>query len=220
MGEALDAILPTGAVGVERGAIGDGGPASGAIPRLYPVEERLIAGASDRRRREFAEARACAREALRGLGLPAGPIPAGPDGAPVWPEGVLGSITHKGGYRAAVVARSAELAGIGIDAEPDERLPEGVLETIASQAELDRVEELLTRRPGLAWDRLLFTAKEAVLKAGHTSRVSVIGVRAIDVSFDTEARSFIASSQDAGRMSFAGRWARSPGLLVSLAVAG
>ena len=193
MADELDAILPEGAVAVERGAIGGQDAGSGPTPDLYAAEEKLIAGASERRRREFAEARWCAREALRRLGVAASAIPATPDGAPVWPDGVVGSITHKGGYRAAVVARRADLAGIGIDAEPDERLPAGVLETIASAAELDRVEALLERRPGLAWDRLLFCAKEAAVKAAYPTGLGVAGARGVDVTLDADAHSLSAS---------------------------
>ena len=41
---------------------------------LYPAEEAVIAKAVDKRRREFATARACARAALTTLGLPPAPI--------------------------------------------------------------------------------------------------------------------------------------------------
>lgn len=109
----------------------------------------------------------------------------------MWPEGVVGSITHKGSYRAAAVARSAELSGLGIDAEPDEPMPAGVLETVASPRELEQVEALLARRPGLAWDRLLFAAKEAALKAAHPFSAPR-GVREVEVELDAVASSFTA----------------------------
>jgi 4'-phosphopantetheinyl transferase EntD len=218
MAETLGTILPKGAVAVERGAIGAAPSLSGAIPDLFPVEQQLTAGASEQRRREFAEARACAREALQRLGVQAGPIPATPDGAPVWPDGVVGSITHKGGYRAAVVALGSDFAGIGIDAEPDERLPDGVLETIASARELDQVEALLERRGGLAWDRLLFCAKEATVKAAQPLGLGVAGVRSVEVTLDPDARSFGARLPAPDAPPFNGFWARRCELLVALAV--
>ncbi len=217
MAETLGAILPQGAVAVERGAIGAGPSFLGAEPDLFPVEEELIAGASGQRRREFAEARACAREALERLGIPAGPIPATPEGAPAWPEGVLGSITHKGGYRAAVVALRSEFAGIGIDAEPDERLPAGVLATIASPAELEMVQALLERRGGVAWDRLLFCAKEASVKAAHPLGMGVAGVRSVEVALDPGGRTFSANVEHAELPAIGGTWVRRPELLVAVA---
>ena len=59
------------------------GDISGA--RLFPEEEAVVARAVDKRRREFTTARACARTALAGLGLPAAPIGRGERGAPGWP---------------------------------------------------------------------------------------------------------------------------------------
>ena len=216
MAETLAAILPRGAVAVERGTIAAGRAeeAPGRGPALYPVEEEVIAGASGGRRREFAEARACAREALETLGVAAGPIPAGRDGAPLWPQGIVGSITHKGGYRAAAVARAADLAGIGIDAEPDARLPDGVLETIASAQELDQAEALLARRPGLAWDRLLFCAKEAAVKAWHPLGAPVAGARDVEVVLDPEAGSYEARAE---QLEIHGHWASRSGLLLAVA---
>lgn len=212
----LEAILPPGAVGVERGAIGEH-RAQDPIPDLYTVEAELIAGASPRRRREFAEARACARQALEALGIPPGPIPAAADGAPIWPAGVVGSITHKGGYRAAVVAFAADVQGIGIDAELDEPLPDGVLATIASREDLDQVEALLEERPETAWDRLLFCAKEAAVKAGYSLGVGGAGVREVEVSIDPLGAAFQATYPRGNGTRIRGAWAEDEGLVLAVA---
>ena len=98
---------------------------------LFPAEEAAIARAVAKRRSEFATGRACARAALAKLGLPPVPIVPGLRGAPQWPAGVTGSITHCAGYRASAVARLTDVAGIGLDAEPNDALPGGVLERIA-----------------------------------------------------------------------------------------
>jgi 4'-phosphopantetheinyl transferase EntD len=129
---------------------------------LYPEEEAQVRGAVETRLREFTTARTCARLALAKLGLPTGPILRGACREPIWPHGVVGSITHCKGYRAAAVAKQSEILSIGIDAEPNERLPPGVLEQVAVEPE--RV-WLATARPGVHWDRLLFSAKESVFKA-------------------------------------------------------
>ncbi len=81
--------------------------------RLFPDEEAVIANAVDKRRREFATARACARTALAKLGVPAAPIVPGSRGAPQWPPGVVGSITHCAGYRASAVALGRDVVTIG-----------------------------------------------------------------------------------------------------------
>src|SRR5215469_8800536 len=85
-----------------------------------PAEEASLGDAAARRRAEFATARDCARRALRRLGAPDGAILRGSKREPVWPRGIVGSITHCAGYRAAAVARAAEILTVGIDAEPHE----------------------------------------------------------------------------------------------------
>ena len=96
--------------------------------------------ADPRRRAEFTAAWACARTALARLGLPAVPVLAGRAGEPRWPAGETGSITHCTGYRACAVARITDLAGLGIDAEPNAWLPAGLIESVAclAGAGLDR----------------------------------------------------------------------------------
>ncbi|MCX4473471.1 4'-phosphopantetheinyl transferase superfamily protein [Micromonospora sp. NBC_01655] len=132
---------------------------------LFPEEEALVANSVQKRRREFTTVRHCARRALGELGVAPAPIVSGARGAPVWPAGIVGSMTHCDGYRAAVLGRAAALATLGVDAEPHAPLPEGVLDAIALPAERTRTAALTAARPSVCWDRLLFSAKESVYKA-------------------------------------------------------
>ena len=132
---------------------------------LFPAEAALVRTADPRRRAEFTAGRACARTALARLGLPATPVLAGRAGEPRWPAGVTGSITHCAGYRACAVARTADLAGLGIDAEPDAGLAAGLIESVTSGAERAWIARLAAAAgPVVSWDRLLFSAKEAAGK--------------------------------------------------------
>src|ERR671914_1172478 len=97
---------------------------------MFSDEAAAVAGAGAERRREFGTVRYCARKALRQLGVPAVPILPDVDRAPRWPVGVVGSMTHCAGYRAAAVARSGELCGLGIDAEPGRPLPDEALDLV------------------------------------------------------------------------------------------
>lgn len=132
---------------------------------LRPDELAVVAGSVPSRRREFATVRACARSALAALGVEAVSILPGPGGAPRWPAGFVGSMTHCPGFAAAAVARTTDLAGLGIDAEPNEPLPVGILPDVANLGELVRWPSD-AHRP-VHWDRLLFSAKEAVYKAWY-----------------------------------------------------
>ncbi|MEU7191588.1 4'-phosphopantetheinyl transferase superfamily protein [Streptomyces sp. NPDC045369] len=131
---------------------------------LHPEELAHLQHAVAKRRREFALVRACARRALHALGAPPAPVLPGPHGAPQWPAGIVGSMTHRQGYCAAVLAHSADLLSLGIDAEPNEPLSPAVLRAFALPEERDSLRPC-PHHPGVHHDRLLFSAKESVYKA-------------------------------------------------------
>jgi 4'-phosphopantetheinyl transferase EntD len=155
----IEELLPQTVVSVE--AYGH----EGVDAPLYPEEAALVARAVAKRRREFAVVRSCARRAMEKLGVPPQPILPGERGAPRWPAGLAGSMTHCDGYCAAALVRATDLASLGIDAEIHGPLPEGVLPAVALPAEAERLRRLAAQRPDVHWDRLLFSAKESVYKA-------------------------------------------------------
>ncbi|WP_405962812.1 4'-phosphopantetheinyl transferase superfamily protein [Streptomyces sp. NBC_00723] len=159
----IEDLLPESVVAVE--AFGEEGVREFGSAPLYPQEEALVARAVAKRRREFTIVRSCARRAMEKLGVPAQAVLPGERGAPQWPDGLTGSMTHCAGYCAAALVRAADLASLGIDAEPHEPLPEGVLSAVALPAEAERIGRLTAGRPEVQWDRLLFSAKESVYKA-------------------------------------------------------
>src|SRR5947199_4629357 len=124
-------------------------------PGLSPMaeEEPLIERSVAKRRNEFITVRYCARIALAQLGFPPVPILKGDKGEPCWPDGVVGSITHTAGYRGAVVGRADAVRSLGVDAEPHDVLPDGVLDAISLPAERA---ELAMLPSGIHWDRVLF----------------------------------------------------------------
>lgn len=137
---------------------------NGQAVALHPQEEALVAGAGDKRRRDVALGRACARLALQQLGFAPVAIGRAPDGRPLWPDGVVGSITHTQGYAAALVARRDDWAGLGIDAEAVEAVDTPLWKRLfdaREQAVLAALPE--ARRVRAA--TLLFCAKEATFKA-------------------------------------------------------
>ena len=211
----IEEILPPEVATAE--AFDDAAPAV-----LLPAEEAAIARAVPKRRSEFATGRACARAALAKLGLPPSPIVPGPRGAPQWPAGVAGSITHCAGYRAAAVAYLTDVAGIGLDAEPNAPLPDGVLDRIAVAQEQAWLPELAAAAPGVSWDRLLFCAKESVYKAWFPLTRRWLGFEQAVITVDLRAGAFTAEllepaeALDGRRVaSFAGHWLARDGLVLT-----
>jgi len=64
-----------------------------------------------------------------------------------------------------VVGRASTVATVGVDAEPNEPLPDGVLALVSLPVERPRLLALAAQEPAVCWDRLLFSAKESVYKA-------------------------------------------------------
>ena len=182
---------------------------------LFAQEAAVVARAVDSRRREFATGRLCARRALGRLGLPPGPIPTGVRGAPVWPDGVVGSLTHCEGYRAAVLGLSRDVLAIGVDAEPDGPLPDGVLAAIARDEEAAMVRELAASAPGPSWDRLLFSAKEAVYKAWFPLTRRRLDFDQASIAFDPRGGFTARLLVPAPLPEFSGRWLAARGLVVT-----
>ncbi len=181
----IDEILPACVAAVEAWHDRDG-------VELFPQEEALIGRAVDKRRREFTTARRCARAALAELGLAAVPILTGERGEPLWPAGIVGSITHCDGYRACAVARSSEIVTLGIDAEPNAALPDGLLGDIARPEELPMLRRLEATFPEVHWDRLLFSAKESVYKAWFPLAKRWLGFEDATIFLDPSAAVFRA----------------------------
>jgi 4'-phosphopantetheinyl transferase EntD len=196
---------------------------------LFAEEQALIVGAVEKRRREFATGRHCARTALGALGVPPAPLLRGTAGAPLWPRGIVGSITHCAGYRGAAVARARAVLTIGIDAEPDQALTDDVLALVARPAERARLHALTSTAPGVCWDRLLFSAKESVYKAWFPLTRRWLGFHDADITINAadadaeaaggtfEARLLVPPPPIGGAplAGFEGRWLARGGVLLT-----
>ena len=158
---------------------------------LFPEEAQAIGNAIAKRRIEFATGRHCARLAMAQLCHPACGIPSGPDRAPVWPSGLVGSITHSTDLCAAVVARNDSFRTVGIDTESINAIPADLVENILRPDEADELDP--HTRPGGA-DRLTlyFCLKEAAYKAFYPTCRRIIGFQDMRVRVDPEARRFLA----------------------------
>lgn len=134
-----------------------------AAEPLRPEEAAQATRMGPARRREYALGRACARRALAALGVPDAPLLRGPDRAPQWPAGVIGSLTHTDGFCAAAVARQGSLLALGLDAESaplSGRAAHRVLDE-HERAQLDA----LASPPAQGFATVAFSAKESLYKA-------------------------------------------------------
>jgi len=138
-----------------------------ALPLSPETRSRLpqtLRHATQKRQREFLAGRWCAAEALQCLGAGSTHVAMAKDRAPIWPDGVVGSITHTGDFAAAAVAWAADIAALGIDSEQ-------ILDPAAARdiADICMVDEatLFKAAHGRSFCEFctfVFSAKEAVFK--------------------------------------------------------
>ncbi|WP_030585852.1 4'-phosphopantetheinyl transferase family protein [Streptomyces anulatus] len=211
-------VVPAGVRARE--AFDDDGPDSAIT--LFATEQAVVDGVLDERRREFTTVRGCARAALTVLGVAPAPLVPGPLGAPGWPAGVVGSMTHCRNYRAAAVALTEDFAALGIDAEPREPLPRFMAERIVTDVEARWLRQDFPSAVALPLDRLLFCAKEASYKAFSPWTGTRFGFRDFTVRLRPDGTFHIIpptpekpiSSPDPAGLT--GRWTACSSLLLSV----
>lgn len=183
---------------------------------LADDESDAVAAALPARRAEFVTGRVLGRRALDALGVRCGSIPVARSGAPVWPAGVVGSITHCVGLRACAVGRRDAHAGIGIDATPARPLPGGVLARIADLGSAPVAAGLdALRAAGIAApDSVLFAAAEAAAKARTSAHGGWHGIDGAHVALHPDG-SFAVRARRGPAFTGTGRWTVTGGLALA-----
>ena len=161
----------------------------GTLADLLPNERRYVESSVPSRQIEFATGRLLARKLLRDLGYPEMSIERDQDRVPVWPSGVVGSISHTDSACLVAVSADASLRGVGVDVEVSETRTQRFLERITSAAERARFAD-----PSAALRAVtkIFSVKEAVYKACFPELREHWGFRDVDVTLDSASHRFRA----------------------------
>ena len=171
------------------------------------------------RKREFRAGRVAARRAMASLGVPPSAVGCATDRSPVWPNGVVGSISHSDTVCIAAIARQSDIASMGVDVETDAELAPDLLDLVCTGPELAWLvtqPQELRRRLGT----LVFSAKESVYKCQYPLTGAVIDFDALSLRFDMKSTRFEASFNQRTGMFHSGariygRFAISSGTIVT-----
>jgi len=126
-------------------------------------EQEIVRHTSQKRRNEFSTGRICARNSLLAYGINNFPILRNQQREPIWPDNIVGSISHCRDLCGAVVAKKSSIRAIGFDIENVRRLRQDISKHICTQQEL----EWLASQSRTERDRLVilfFSLKEAIFK--------------------------------------------------------
>ncbi len=166
---------------------------------LLPAEAAATRGMVRRRREEFTAGRLAARQAMAALACVPSAVPMGTDRAPIWPEGLRGSLTHCATACLAVLTLDNLL--LGADLEPDAPLPDDMTALVCNSAE----QNWLARQPLQLRGqraRLIFSAKEAAYKAQYPVTRQLFGFQTLQILPDIVAGKFsVTFAEPVGRFS-------------------
>jgi 4'-phosphopantetheinyl transferase EntD len=161
---------------------------------LTTDELGFISHCSPKRIEDFSAGRACAHRALTELGISGFSLLSASDRAPIWPPGVVGSITHTKGFRAAVVAPERGLCSLGLDCEGSGAVDEELWSRICAPPELERLAALdsVTAQHQAA---LIFASKEAFYKCQYPLTKAWVGFEDVVIDVDSANAAFRVKPQ-------------------------
>lgn len=201
---AAEQLLPAG---VALGAAEPRAAPSGlwAGENLGPVVPKRLA--------EYAAGRRAARAALRKLGVAECAIPSSADRAPVWPNGIVGSISHTDSACLSIVSKESQWMGLGIDIELARPMEPEIAASIL-------VPKDSVSRQNVLSPTIIFAAKEAVYKAQYPITKLLFGFDTLGVSLAADqftARFLTPQGQFRAGDEIRGRWAIAGGHLIVIA---
>ena len=160
--------------------------------RLMPEEEAIAESfGSQKRRSEFTLGRIFAHKALSSFNLESEPILRNPETRePCWPDSVLGSITHSGGFAAVAVGLKKEIRGVGIDLESFSRsIDFKIRRHLCVNSELEWLESLPTKQAKRAL-LIIFSAKESIFKCLYPCTKTYLSFKDAAVSVNETEKKF------------------------------
>ena len=121
---------------------------------------------SPKRLADFSTGRYCAIKALEQLGINNSIIPIGKDRVPIWPEGIVGSISHCDSLTGAIVAKSSDHISLGLDIEEIGRVTPDLWDLVFTENEKNYLFRL-SDEDILVQSTAIFSIKEAFYKFQH-----------------------------------------------------
>ena len=159
-----------------------------------PRESHSIQRAVPQRQREYQAGRAAARAALRELGVEGFDLLSGDNREPIWPPGIVGSITHSADHCAVAAGWKSDVRAVGIDVETATSLPAEITGRICSGPERAHTRELGRLDPAV-WMKVIFSAKEAFYKAYFPEVGRFLDFLDVDMRLQPDAGTFLVETR-------------------------
>lgn len=156
---------------------------------IYPEEHGCIANVVAKRYREFTAGRLCAREVLKKLGVDNFPLLVGDNREPLWPPGIVGSISHCRDNCVVVASRDTPIVGLGVDVEDSAPLGTEIKSLVCRKSEEQWVIDV--SKPGcIDWAKIIFSAKESVYKCLFPLNNIYMDFKEVKITFNLQKNEF------------------------------
>ena len=166
---------------------------------LAESEQSCVTQAVQSRRAEFSTGRFLAADGLRELGVGAFPLERGSHNEPIWPPGIVGSISHSSGVCVVAMARTQDMKFIGIDVESSTANVTKISELILTPGEY-RYEAMCESVTLADLTRITFCAKEAIFKGVFPLVARFVDFKEVALEIDAGTQTFVARAGDDGRL--------------------
>jgi len=134
-----------------------------------------------KRRAEFLAGRYCARQSLKRLGIYDYQISIGKHREPIWPDTVVGAISHSSRLAICVTTQCESAIGVGVDVEKflDCETAKKIQNQFASEPEISLIDSIEFSKSKLL--TILFSVKESFFKAAYPSVNRYFGFDAVSL---------------------------------------
>jgi 4'-phosphopantetheinyl transferase EntD len=148
---------------------------------------------SPKRLADYSSGRYCATKALEQLEIKDVSIPIGEDRAPVWPEGIVGSISHCDRLIGAIVAKSSDHISLGLDIEEIGRVSPDLWDLVFTENEKKYLSGLSSDEI-LVQSTAIFSIKEAFYKFQHPLTKTFLDFLDVEVCLEDFSRINVLSN--------------------------
>ena len=169
-------------------------PVSNWMEGIDADEQKIVRHAVQSRQAEFSTGRMLAAQALREIGAPVSPVLRGDMNEPIWPSGIVGSITLTNDICLVAVATTKQTLGLGIDIEASRPGIDGLAHLILRPDE--RQTTACHDMPTENAVRVAFCAKESLYKAIHGRARRFVDFQEVRVEFSPDVGKFTAIAPD------------------------
>lgn len=158
------------------------------IDPLYPEENNIINNAIDKRIAEFRAGRICAKQALSELEVINFPVLQGIHREPLWPNHIVGSLSHCHDLCGVCISLKDNYLGIGLDVENIKQLNPKIMKHVCTDSE----KKWLLAIPENEFNihlLILFSLKESIYKCVYQAIDKRLKFKDASIKLNIEANS-------------------------------